>query len=265
MTGASGRVLAVDWRRLDTIDPVVTFPTTGGGGGAVWDRFLAVNGVNAYAIGNVCGTCPFWFERQGQSVPIEMADLRARLAVGIETTDDPIVDRFASLLPDGAYAVALLEIAPQRVTPGSAEDYFTHELWQGWSDPDSEDPGTDYYRLRHGDALSTPIGPDLGFAFVAPLQRSLSTEGIDRYRAVIEGVARPTAVAVATLDAKQHHDSSSAHLCLIHFLLDGHHKMAAAAELGRPLTLLSFVALDHGISTAADLARFLGVPEGHPC
>nr|MCW2727147.1 hypothetical protein [Aeromicrobium sp.] len=61
--------------------------------------------------------------------------------------------------------------------------------------------------------------------------------------------ATPTAVAVSTLDVCQPAmDTAStdyyAHWGLSHFLLDGHHKMHAAADSGRPIRLLSLLSLD---------------------
>jgi hypothetical protein len=44
-----------------------------------------------------------------------------------------------------------------------------------------------------------------------------------------------------------------AHWGLTHFLLDGHHKMHAAAESGRPVQLLSLLSLDGSLATAAEV------------
>ncbi len=68
---------------------------------------------------------------------------------------------------------------------------------------------------------------------------------------------RPTAIAVSVLDIKQYYDSDVAHWCLAHYLLDGHHKIAAAAETGCPITLLSFVTSDHGISAPENIDKLL--------
>jgi hypothetical protein len=37
------------------------FSTEGGGAWKEWDRFITFEGKKAYHIGNVCGTCPFFF------------------------------------------------------------------------------------------------------------------------------------------------------------------------------------------------------------
>ncbi|MFE7245925.1 hypothetical protein [Streptomyces sp. NPDC057580] len=45
------------------------------------------------------------------------------------------------------------------------------------------------------------------------------------------------------------------HWGLTHFLLDGHHKLEAAATAGRPVQLLSLLALSEGLAESADCAR----------
>jgi hypothetical protein len=81
-------------------------------------------------------------------------------------------------------------------------------------------------------------------------------EHVDRLRSS----SRPTAVAVTTLDvcqpamAEQSSDYY-AHWCLTHFLLDGHHKMQAAAQSGQPLRLLSLVSVGASLATAAQVNR----------
>ena len=65
---------------------------------------------------------------------------------------------------------------------------------------------------------------------------------------------RPTAVAVSTLDVSQPANRAGpdyySHWGLSHFLLDGHHKLEAAAQIGRPMQLLSFLSVDASLATA---------------
>lgn len=70
----------------------------------------------------------------------------------------------------------------------------------------------------------------------------------------------PTAVAVSTLDLCQPALSLQAtdeyeHWGLTHFLLDGHHKLEAAASAGRTVQLLSLLALDESLSGPDDHRR----------
>jgi hypothetical protein len=82
------------------------------------------------------------------------------------------------------------------------------------------------------------------------------TEGLTGLdETVIErfGSVLAAAVAVSILDVCQPADGNGtdyyAHWALTHFLLDGHHKMDAAAESGRPLQLLSLLEVGDSLAT----------------
>ena len=75
------RIISKSSLKIEKSDSIISFQTTGGGTWEVWDRYLTIDGEKAYHIGNVCGTCSFFFERLGganKSVsPIEVIkDLR---------------------------------------------------------------------------------------------------------------------------------------------------------------------------------------------
>ncbi|MEV0457806.1 hypothetical protein [Catellatospora methionotrophica] len=53
-------------------------------------------------------------------------------------------------------------------------------------------------------------------------------------------------------------------MALAHFLLDGHHKMQAAAEAGRPLRLLSLLSVDAGLALPDQVARIPGLRAVQP-
>ena len=55
------------------------------------------------------------------------------------------------------------------------------------------------------------------------------------------------------------------HWALTHFLLDGHHKLEAAAETGRPLQLLALVAIDASLAWEADIRRLLLIRAQDAC
>lgn len=76
---------------------------------------------------------------------------------------------------------------------------------------------------------------------------------VTAYATDLERGATPTAVAVVILDvcapAVDHGPDYYTHWMLTHFLLDGHHKMQAAADTARPLQLLSLLSIDAGLGT----------------
>ncbi len=84
-------------------------------------------------------------------------------------------------------------------------------------------------------------------------------ERVEEYVALMERETIPTAVAISTLDvcqpAMDRADDYFVHWGLTHFLLDGHHKMEAAATAGRPVRLLSLLTLGESLARVEDAAR----------
>lgn len=226
-------------------------------------RVLSLDDKPAYELSFWCGTCQFLFQRlEGANDTLSLPALRQRLTEGLQELDDDVIDAFSKLLPDGVYLPLLLSIEPQMRLPSGPGDYFAEEQMATWGvDPFwglPEYPRTAYYRtfqtaVAHQGHL---------FEFVVPM---LPPAWSDR-TSVAEHAARlaesptPTAVAVSTLDVcapatDTQSEDYYEHWGLTHFLLDGHHKMQASAETGRPLRLLSLLSLDASLATREQLAR----------
>lgn len=92
-------------------------------------------------------------------------------------------------------------------------------------------------------------------------------ECLDLLLAALGDGSRPTAVAVATLDVCEPPtdigEDVYEHWGLTHFLLDGHHKVQAAAETGAPITLLSLLALDASLAGSEQVDAAIGA-RGRP-
>ncbi|WP_327359988.1 hypothetical protein [Streptomyces sp. NBC_01296] len=84
-------------------------------------------------------------------------------------------------------------------------------------------------------------------------------ERVEEYVALMEQGTVPTAVAISTLDVCQpaidRGDDYFVHWGLTHFLLDGHHKLEAAAATGQPVRILSLLALGESLAGSDDAAR----------
>ena len=87
------------------------------------------------------------------------------------------------------------------------------------------------------------------------LEAKLDRSAVDEYKRTIALGTRPTVLALSVLDVKAPfsvpRDATIVrHWGLAHYVIDGHHKLAAAAELGGsyPIQLLSF--LSKGASMA---------------
>jgi hypothetical protein len=84
-------------------------------------------------------------------------------------------------------------------------------------------------------------------------------ERVAQHAAELAHSAKLTAVAVSTLDicapaVKQGTDYYT-HWALSHFLLDGHHKMQAAATTERPVQLLSLLSIDASLASPEEVGR----------
>lgn len=244
----------------------VAFATTGGGHWKVWDRFLTINGVHAYHIGNICGTCAFFFERlDGANTVINVGELTDALSEGLTALDPSVVDALTQLAPNAEYVIALLRVRPKSVQSDGGADYFAVEQIEQvgpdyWGDEPPHDTKTDYYRVEGRSAVALPNtdADTVGFDFVIPMTPSaaLSEERVRFYKTAIAGGQSPTAVAVSVLDIKGPWDGAD-HWCLAHYLLDGHHKVAAAARTGSEITLVAFIAVDQGVSNRESVETML--------
>ncbi|MGA9147965.1 MAG: hypothetical protein WBZ04_10430 [Candidatus Nanopelagicales bacterium] len=229
-------------------------------------RFLWIEDRPAFELSFWCGTCPFLFKRlEGASRTLSIPELADRLAVGIAGIDVEVVSAFADLLPSGLYQPLLTTIEPKLVFPMKPGDYFADEqvaTWnveRFWGLP--QYPQTPYYRT-----FETAVSDNAHlYEFVVPMVPP-TWNVPTRVAAMANRLAHsgePTAVAVSTLDVCRPAMNVGTrdfyqHWGLTHFVLDGHHKLQAAAELGLPLQLLSLLAIDFSL---ADLEQIHRIPE----
>lgn len=219
-------------------------------------RLLFVRDRPAFELSFWCGTCQFLFRRlEGANETGSLDDLADRLADGVQGIDREVVDAFASLLPADTYFPMLLGVQPRLVLPSVPGDYFAEEQVETWG-LDSfwglpEYPRTPYYRT-----FETVVDGDAHlFEFIVPMVPPSWNDAkrVERFGEILAGSGAPTAVAVSTLDVCQPANANAGdyfqHWSLTHFLLDGHHKVEAAARSGKPLRLLSLLATDASLAT----------------
>ena len=246
---------------------ILGFSTEGGGAWKIWDRYLTVDGKNAYHIGNICNTCSFFFERlDGANQSVGSEAIADTLNDGVTSLDEHVVSELSKIVPNEKYEVLLLRVNPKLVQLGGEGDYFSHEqvsLWgiDGfWGLPHS--PKIQYYRLPDT-KISTS---ERLFQFIVPMFPGswLDESQIAEYEALIQKGSEPTAIAISVLDIKSPADweegvEITSHWCLTHYLLDGHHKTFAASERRAPITLISFLAVSRGISAPEEIDRLVSV------
>ncbi|WP_156390773.1 hypothetical protein [Caulobacter sp. Root487D2Y] len=252
---------------VSSSNSIVAFQRVGGGAWAEWDRYLTIDGKSAYNLGNICGTCAFLFERMdGANRAVSVESLVENLSKGVNDLDDALIKTLAELMPVSRYEVCLFSFTPQLVTPGSSGDYFAVEQVENQGGVDGfwglpHHPKVPYYRPVERLEGEIPSGDGAKiFDFLIPMfpETWLNDGRVEHYLSVLESDRQPTAVAISVLDVKGPADGGADHWCMAHYILDGHHKIAAAARAGKPVSLIAFIAVDHGISSAEQLNTALG-------
>jgi len=249
---------------LGSDSSVIGFETAGGGW-PVWDRYLTLAGRRAYHIGNICNTCAFFFTRmEGANQSISTEEVADRLEAGIQELDHPWLERVGRILPAGRYFPWLHMVRATRVTLGTPHDYFATDQVLLWGiDPFCglpHNPRTEYYR---GTSVALPQKARL-FEFIVPMfpHNWLKPEVLAVYRSRRASGPMPTALAISLLDVKapavwEKEPDVTAHWCLVHYLLDGHHKLFASTQENRQVGLLSFISVNNGISTVEQIKQSL--------
>jgi hypothetical protein len=244
-------------------------------------RQLLLDDRPAFELSFWCGTCSFLFERlQGSNEKLSLESQQDRLNQGLAAIDLEVLGAFGALLPRGEYLPMLLELQPRLVYPGDRNDYFSHEeldTWRVdgfWGLPNY--PRTPYYRSLEASVPggTSRIGESTDaelYEFAVPMVPPSWNDParVAHYREALEHPTPPTAVALSLLDVCQPamiqgpEHNYYAHWCLTHFLLDGHHKMQAAAEAEIPLRLLAIVSIDHSLASRESIDR-LGALASQP-
>jgi hypothetical protein len=246
-----------------------------------WTRYLTLHGERAFVIGGGCDTCAFVFERKKSNL-LSPTAVSARLAAGVGLLDDDLLDTAGSLLPMGDYAVVVFNIEPSLTGPCQADDYFSHESLDLFGMPSYEgvpdNPRTPYWRAgsrvlppgsgawpAREDPRSRPTNPKRFFHFVVPLEppQNLDADRIEHYQRQLEAGTQPAALGVSVLDVRapavtpwdkdEKTYQYAEHWCLATYLLDGHHKVEAAARSNRAVRLLMFLARDSSVASEQDI------------
>jgi hypothetical protein len=236
---------------------------------------LEVEGGDRAVILQGCDTCDYLFGIQhpgcmpGSALAPESIGERLR---GDERLidDDDMLGAVATVIPEGSYTVIETVIRPERVVTGSANDYFAvegpdlfgvHRYMNDddvWVDTPPGRPGVPLWRERGATpvpVLERPgeqhamVGAGL-FHFLHPLVSPAASdeERVAWYAGRMAEGPLPCALGLSFLDVRTPAVGGgpgllpwNEHWLLATYLLDGHHKVEAAARTGSPLRLLTFV------------------------
>jgi len=160
------------------------------------------------------------------NMPLTPQQLSKQLELGFEELPQDVVETVTVLLPKGRYRVELLTISPSIMTQENRPLSISCEA--------------DYFWICH--LVESQRGADYEIALPIVERQQLNADRIDFYKRMFENEQNPVALAFSMYDKRvirgEYYQNAFAH-----FLLDGHHKVMAASEMSRLISLLSFTRL----------------------
>ena len=227
-----------------------------------WWRDLDLDGQPLYRIGNICDTCEAMFSKyKSEKLPLEPSRLAEILRSGLSDIPNEVVEIVTKVLPKGNYSVGLLNLQPALIK-FSEPNYY---LWEN-SKPSSiptewlteSEPIQPWWFAQPNKSRGFQKGKL--YEAVLPLisEKSIKREDIDKYSTELNDGLKPTALALSVVDVRSV-SGRAFDWRLIHFLLDGHHKMMAASKTGKPITLLSFLNIDESFAPKEWIERAIQV------
>lgn len=174
------------------------------------------------------------------------------------------VDKLSNLIPNGKYLVLETEIIPELVTLNSGNNYFANEQKAAWyhedfnTDEKSTTQFNNYFRENLVDfGKLKDSHKNAFFNFFIPLYptEELNVRRVDHYASEIQNGKKPIIISLGVLDVKtsftypeingvEVEPEFGTHWCLANYIIDGHHKLMAAAITKQPITLITFISKD---------------------
>ena len=191
-----------------------------------WWWYLDIQGEPLYLISNLCGTCEAIFRRVSErNLPLTPRQFSDLLEAGMTTIPWLAIEMVTALLPRGNYTAELITAAPTLITQRTSRPEVACEAG--------------YYWLQNLQKTDQGIKYEL-FLPLVPIP-ALDQTRIDFYKSQIDAGGKPSALVLTLEDSRNPRGNPYYQSARAHFLLDGHHKMMAATQLGKPITVLSFL------------------------
>ena len=199
-------------------------------------RYLTLNGEEIANTGIDCETCLFLVQVSGAKWK-NPKNISRNLNDGITELSHDFVTDLSCIIPNGRYVVALLSVYPR----------FKRQA-----------DGSEYYRVG---SRQFAYGKKVE-EYLVPIQptETLDQSVIQEYIKSIETKSTlPTTLSVSFLDSKYPlNDLNFNEIWLhTHYLLDGHHKMFAAAKAKKPVTMISFVSIDESFAKSEQIEKLI--------
>lgn len=200
---------------------------------------LRVNGEKVIGAGPGCPTCPFLYSRlKAVTPPLSANELTDMLRAGVEQISQPLIDTVSAFLGTGMYVVQQFELTPRLINASTVDHYraaggvIEMPCFQGRS-----------FQKKGVANVEETILPLFAL-------ENLNQDTIHEYMQMLEQGKTLTALALSIVDglrATYYGQDGKQRLPeqkdILHFLIDGHHKMMAASRIGKSLKLLSFLSL----------------------
>jgi hypothetical protein len=198
-------------------------------------RYLAVQGQRVYDLSIVCGTCAFIYSRVKETTSLPPNDLSFLLRDGLKSIDSLVIEMVKEILPSGNYAIGLITIQPVYISPQKVHDPAG---WVGYGEVQAPFYQCGQEKVDDHGEIRQAIVP-----LFSP--KSLKKDTVEKYKKSLQQGSTPTALAISIAEGKHTMMGSGYEapdcISLMHFLIDGHHKVYAASQTGKPITLLSFL------------------------
>lgn len=218
--------------------------------------YLTVAGQKVFEVSGRCDTCPYAFTKLVDTSTVDLQGLLAQLREGIDEIPDSALELMSRGLPSGDYLATLLDVDPVRVALGGDDDYFSTEQGGIWAPALTLEGGRHYPRTNYYRTRTRRQEPDAMFyEFIVPMQSETSPRRLQHWRERIGAGVTPVALALGLGEERQPavwdgHPDVTRHLCVAHYLLDGHHRVEAAARDGHSVRLLTAYLLTDPVTPA---------------
>jgi hypothetical protein len=237
-----------------------------------WYCHLTIAGERVFEYGCPCGTCGIVFRKVGSTAHHVNDSEAVQLLGNLDSVpSNAELRRLARVLEPGFYHPTVVEGTVLLIEPGALDDYFATDVVRlfGLEPPDYEKPSgprTSYYKLgsdRELERTGRVGGPHkaLVTAVVMPLHEpsQLNRERIEYWKRQQNAGMNLTALAVSVLDNQEpamspvdHTYAYEEQFLLTNCVLDGHHRIQAAAESGAPVRILSLLAREFSLVRNTD-------------
>ncbi|MCL2653375.1 MAG: hypothetical protein FWD63_06270 [Propionibacteriaceae bacterium] len=198
-----------------------------------WEYSWCHDRQRLYDTGSVCSTCEVVLSRVGWSPAkaVELAQAVRQQVGDVTSLSEPLLDALTPLLESlasGRYQIRLLDLPLEAVA--WSDTWFAAD-----SDPSdvNEHPSERFYQPPSDDVtdgLAIPL-------VIAPTQpdSDLNPATVTDFKTAIKCGQRPAVIAVAYPAERQAWNAEEAHKSVTGFIIDGHHKAAAYADLHVPV------------------------------